>query len=271
MRSKIDYLNSDEYNIQRYEDLIKESLLKLHDDYMNGYIYAKAYAEALKQIASIIEDFDLDDSLTESYIDKQENLEFVMLKCIKDFSGVDSVTKLSPSLYVVGYNNDEFIISFDLDWDEYVYTINGVGPFSHNSYEYITRDIDQVQQLKEENSMTESLDSYKIEMMSDIVSGVIDNMRDIDIDKNLKLVKHINKELNCKNPAVLISDDYDPAWVDFCYKLNLVTKAKGIEKYIMQDKPIMLIHERRNGLNYLYFANEQNAEEYVKAYDAANI
>ena len=68
-----DYLDSAEYRIQRYEDDISELFHRVHDGYMNGMVNAKAYADVLAKIYSVLEDLDYaDESLEESYMDAEK-------------------------------------------------------------------------------------------------------------------------------------------------------------------------------------------------------
>jgi len=66
---KEDYLDSAEFRIQRYEDDIADLMYRLHDGYMNGRIYAKAYADALAKAYSIFEELDYE--IEESLFDKK--------------------------------------------------------------------------------------------------------------------------------------------------------------------------------------------------------
>lgn len=68
-----DYLDSAEFRIQRYEDEIPKLFHKVHDGYMNGMVNAKAYADVLAKIYSVLEDLDYaDESLEESYMDAEK-------------------------------------------------------------------------------------------------------------------------------------------------------------------------------------------------------
>lgn len=70
-----DYLDSAEFRIQRYEDDIPELFHRVHDGYMNGMVNAKAYADVLAKIYSVLEELDyVDDSLKESYMDTHEGV-----------------------------------------------------------------------------------------------------------------------------------------------------------------------------------------------------
>lgn len=75
---------------------------------------------------------------------KAENVEFVMIEYISDSLGIESITKVNDTTYKVVYDGTEVEIVFDFGWDEWVYTINGKGPFAHSSYEWLVSDISNV-------------------------------------------------------------------------------------------------------------------------------
>lgn len=99
-----------------------------YDDYEESY-------------TPISEDID-DEYEVPSY--KAENTEFVMNEYISDSYGVESINKVNDTTYKVLYDGTEVEIVFDFGWDEWVYTINGKGPFAHSSYEWIISDIQNV-------------------------------------------------------------------------------------------------------------------------------
>lgn len=188
-----DYLDSAEYRIQRYEDDIPELFHRVHDGYMNGMVNAKAYADVLAKIYSVLEELDyVDESLKESYMDthegvdgasvgflggqagqggtihdttnetaddnfmnaekmernefnshqgKLEDIEFVMTEYIADSILIEFVKKVDATTWLVGVEDEVVTVKFDPSWSEYVYTIDGKGPYSHSSYEYISRDV----------------------------------------------------------------------------------------------------------------------------------
>lgn len=49
------FFDTDEFAIQRYEDELPDMLLGAHEDYINGNLDKKAYADALRRIYTIIE------------------------------------------------------------------------------------------------------------------------------------------------------------------------------------------------------------------------
>lgn len=82
---------------------------------------------------------DIDDEYHSNH--KAENVEFVMNEYITDEFGVESIIKVNDTTYKVIYDGTEVEIVFDFSWDEWVYTINRKGPFSHSSYEWLISDI----------------------------------------------------------------------------------------------------------------------------------
>lgn len=69
-----------------------------------------------------------------------EDIEYAMNTYAKDSFFIDNVEG-SGTDWKVTYNGTTVDVVFDTEWDEYTYTINGKGPYSHSSYEYITKDI----------------------------------------------------------------------------------------------------------------------------------
>lgn len=77
------------------------------------------------------------------------DIDFVMTNYFGSiFYGAELVEKNGVS-FTVDYEGKRLLIEFDTDWSEYVYTINGKGPFAHSSYEYIGSDCRQVLALEE--------------------------------------------------------------------------------------------------------------------------
>ena len=72
---------------------------------------------------------------------KTEDIEFVMEEYIAESLLIDFVEKVDALTYKVGANDQLVTVVFDPKWSEYVYTIDGKGPYSHRSYEFISRDI----------------------------------------------------------------------------------------------------------------------------------
>lgn len=69
-----------------------------------------------------------------------ENINFVMSNYVKDNFLIDDVQG-SDKDWKVTYNDVTVDVTFDTDWEEYTYYINGKGPYAHSSYEYIASDI----------------------------------------------------------------------------------------------------------------------------------
>lgn len=118
-----DYLDSAEFRTQRYED-----------DFM---------AEEKKDMS----EFD-------SHTGKLEDIEFVMTEYIADSLLIEFVKKVDATTWLVGVEDEVVTVKFDPSWSEYVYTIDGKGPYSHRSYEYISRDVyDFVMANRTDNSV----------------------------------------------------------------------------------------------------------------------
>lgn len=72
--------------------------------------------------------------------DKLEDVEFVMNNYVNGTYGM-TVESQGNGRFLVNYEGLIADIQFNLAADEFVYTINGAGPFDHSSYEYIAKDI----------------------------------------------------------------------------------------------------------------------------------
>lgn len=77
----------------------------------------------------------------DSPVGKEEDIEFVMSEYIPDSLLIEFVKKIEKNKYLVGVEDEVVTVEFDPNWSEYVYTIEGKGPYSHSSYEYIARDV----------------------------------------------------------------------------------------------------------------------------------
>lgn len=77
----------------------------------------------------------------DSHTGKLEDIEFVMTEYIADSMLIEFVKKVDATTWLVGVEDEVVTVKFDPSWSEYVYTIEGKGPYSHRSYEYISRDV----------------------------------------------------------------------------------------------------------------------------------
>ena len=77
----------------------------------------------------------------DSHQGKLEDIEFVMTEYIADSMLIEFVKKVDATTWLVGVEDEVVTVKFDPSWSEYVYTIEGRGPYSHSSYEYISRDV----------------------------------------------------------------------------------------------------------------------------------
>lgn len=83
----------------------------------------------------------MDMSEFDSHQGKLEDIEFVMTEYIADSMLIEFVKKVDATTWLVGVEDEVVTVKFDPSWSEYVYTIEGRGPYSHSSYEYISRDV----------------------------------------------------------------------------------------------------------------------------------
>lgn len=82
----------------------------------------------------------VDNCLNDGKFWRYERYNFVMTEYLNSvFYGAELKDKNGCS-YVVEYEGKELTIEFNPEWEEYVYTVNGKGPFAHSSYEYIGQD-----------------------------------------------------------------------------------------------------------------------------------
>lgn len=332
-----DYLDSAEFRIQRYEDDIPELFHRVHDGYMKGMVNAKAYADVLAKIYSVLEELDyVNESLKEGYMDahdgmnhvdtldmmaalkavvkeyghmelvtpivcklhdddhgrrlellskqmdegflvpdqivgditldasgqsvgilggtggsvqndnkavqedtndeviddldkpvgKEEDIEFVMSEYIPDSLLIEFVKKIEKNKYLVGVEDEVVTVEFDPNWSEYVYTIEGKGPYSHSSYEYISRDVyDFVMANRTDNSadleedygndeMTEFLNwiqDYKGGCLWDAFTTEFNTDEDPDIDDVLNWLEDFNNDAYY---AYIEKDEYDDDYED---------------------------------------------------------
>lgn len=130
------------------------SALKPEDEEDYDDDYSDDYNESLEKCSGIkahkvIMGEDIDDSfevddfdgVEGSGGDKTEYIEFVMDEYVSESLLIDFIEKVDPITYKVGVNDQVVTVVFDPKWSEYVYTIDGKGPYSHSSYEFISRDI----------------------------------------------------------------------------------------------------------------------------------
>lgn len=86
---------------------------------------------------------------TEQLIEKLEDIDFVMKNYLNDIFYGAKLSESNDGRYVVEYEDKKLTIEFDPSWSEYVYTVNGKGPFAHSSYEYIGQDCRVVLAMEE--------------------------------------------------------------------------------------------------------------------------
>lgn len=92
--------------------------------------------------------------------DMLTDIRFVMVKYVEGNSYGDlRLVEQDGARFVLDHNGKQAVVEFDLDCDDYVYTVNGKGPFEHHSYEFIQGDIMDVLEM-EEKSLAERLVAF---------------------------------------------------------------------------------------------------------------
>ena len=142
-----------------------------------------------------------------------EDIEYAMNTYAKDSFFIDNVEG-SGTDWKVTYNGTTVDVVFDTEWDEYTYTINGKGPYSHSSYEYITKDImdfvdyghlgqsdDEVDEALGDNRDVHSrthMDSYDV-YCTDCGQVTSHRFKGNFKDGEKELGRYICKECGCEN------------------------------------------------------------------------
>lgn len=88
--------------------------------------------------------YDLYKEALDSVLAKIENYAFVMEEYVVDGDGTFSDMQLvekDETRFVLECDGKKAIVEFDPNWSEWVYTVNGKGPFAHSSYELLRQDI----------------------------------------------------------------------------------------------------------------------------------
>ena len=178
----------------------------------------------------------------DSPVGKEEDIEFVMSEYIPESLLIEFVKKIDRRTYLVGVEDEVVKVEFDPNWSEYVYTIEGKGPYSHSSYEYIARDIhDFVMANRTDNSaeldedygndeMTEFLNwiqDYKGGCLWDAFTTEFNMDEDPDIDDVLKWLEDFENDAYY---AYIEKDEYDDDYEDLSAfeSLNEVRKANKL-------------------------------------------
>lgn len=138
--------------------------------------------------------------------DRLNNYDFVMRNYLKDCFFGAKLLENSGALYIVEYEGKKLNIEFNPEWEEYVYTVNGKGPFSHSSYEYIGQDCRQVLVIEAQereklavklNTFYKNFDHYSF--MDCLDGEVTEDILDVQLAEGLndpETVASVLKELN---------------------------------------------------------------------------
>ena len=135
--SNIEYSAPDEEDYDEYDDEYSDE----YDESLEECSGIKAHKVIMGEDVDDSIEFDDVDGVEGPEGDKTEDIEFVMDEYVSESLLIDFIEKVDPITYKVGANDQVVTVVFDPKWSEYVYTIDGKGPYSHSSYEFISRDI----------------------------------------------------------------------------------------------------------------------------------
>jgi len=102
-----------------------------------------------------------DEEPTNEGLSVKHDIEFIMNDYVKGTRGVTDFSGKGTT-YKFKYNSNPVTIIFDPSWDEWVYTINGQGPYSHSSYEYIFSDIEKAIGQSKNEAISTVKKPYKV-------------------------------------------------------------------------------------------------------------
>lgn len=143
------YLDDPMYNSDDYDDDYSDD----YDESLEECSGIKAHKVIMGEGIDDSAEFDDLNGVEGPQGDKTEDIEFVMSEYVAESFLLDFVEKVDPITYKVGADDQVVTVVFDPKWSEYVYTIDGKGPYSHRSYEFIARDIyDYVMLQRVDNS-----------------------------------------------------------------------------------------------------------------------
>jgi len=146
-------------NLCELEDLIGpldmedyEAPETLVDRLMTFDLDTLLYVESELNVQGIDESTHLEESNQDEIDYRLECADYAMYKVVTNHTGIELVSDNTNGKYEVTYNGLMVTVEFNLDGiAKYEYTINGEGPYCHDSYEYITNDIrDYVDEIMDE-------------------------------------------------------------------------------------------------------------------------
>lgn len=136
-------------NLSELEDLIGpldmedyEAPETLVDRLMTFDLDTLLYVESELNVQGIDESTHLEESNQDEIDYRLECADYAMYEVVTNHTGIELISDNTNGKYEVNYNGVTVTVEFNLDGiAKYEYTINGEGPYCHDSYEYITNDI----------------------------------------------------------------------------------------------------------------------------------
>lgn len=100
----------------------------------------------------------------------------------------------------------------------------------------------------------------EIKPLEDIISGLMDNVSQDQLDKEIRLFKKIATLLDLEdysNLYVVVTDEYDPSYFDDGILIAL--KDGDLKSHSLLN----CVSEKLNGLIYIYFKSEEDAKKFI--------
>jgi len=113
-------------------------------------------------------------------------------------------------------------------------------------------------------------ENYHLTSVEDILDGYVGNVDDGQIDSDIKMWRKFSSLLGTgkwyTHVSVLVDGDgeYDPSY----YNATNIQSKNGWRMYELDG--IKVISEYRNGINFLYFNNDEDAKKYIGIVDEIN-
>lgn len=145
--------------------------------------------------------------------------------------------------------------------DEYADELNEIN--SEEDYEE--------EESEEDDTFEESFDleeSFVFTSGDEAIEGMMGNMDEADLDKNIRALNKAARLLNLKRPEDLVIFT-DTDWAYSPTQFDGVAVGEKIQPHVVKN--INLVSEVINGNLYLYFSNESNAKRYLNFIKTINL
>lgn len=115
--------------------------------------------------------------------------------------------------------------------------------------------------LSEDIDLDDSiLNNVEIKPLNEVISGLVDNVSEEQLDREIRLFKKIATLLDVQDYStlfVVVTDDYDPSYFDDGILIAL--KDGDLKSHTSLN----CVSEKLNGLTYIYFRTEEDAKRFI--------